>query len=145
MATEISREQWEQETERLCPSEQAHSAYVELEQFIVEATDLEVSYQKVARGKTDYATFLASVDGKCEIAQVYKGKCQLNWKMKSKVAGISDEQREQIEQAYEQFRVALDGKEGKGWETVRVLRLGEENVQQAVKKIAEDLTDIVSS
>jgi hypothetical protein len=114
MASDITREQWEEETERLCPSGQAYHAYVDLEQFIVEATDLNVTYQKVARGKTDYATFLATAGDKCSIAQVYKGKCQLNWKLKSKVPGISDEQREQIDQAYEEFRVALDGQERLG-------------------------------
>ncbi len=44
---------------------------------------------------------------------------------------------------YEEFRETLSGKEGKGWETVKVLRLGEENVQEAVKKLADGLTAIV--
>ena len=51
MATEITREEWDRETERLCPSGQAYSAYLALEQFIVEDTDLSVTYESVSRGK----------------------------------------------------------------------------------------------
>ena len=144
MATEITREDWARETERLCPSGLAYSAYVAIETFIVEDTDLNVSYESVPRGKSDYATFHATVGEKFSIAQVYKGICQLNWKMKGKVSGLSDEDRERIDEVYDEFRTTLEGKEGKGWETVKVLRLGEENVQEAIKKVASDLGEIMN-
>lgn len=145
MATDITREQWDLETERLCPSGQAYTAYVDLEEFIVEETGLKVTYQSVSRGKSDYATFLATAGDKCNVAQVYKGKFQLNWKVKVKVPGVTEEQRTRIDEIYEEFRIALDGEEGKGWETVKILRLGEETVQEAVKKLADDLCEIVGS
>ena len=37
---DITREDWVQETERLCPSSLAFNAYVELEEMIVADTDL---------------------------------------------------------------------------------------------------------
>ena len=142
MATDITREQWELETERLCPSGLAFNAYLELEQFIVENTDLTCSYQSVQRGKSAYATFLASA-GDCQICQIYKGQCQLNWRWKPKISGITDEERERVDEIFEEFRVALDGKENKGWETVKVLKVGEENVADAVKNLADQLCEIV--
>lgn len=142
MATDITREQWEVETERLCPSGLAFNAYLELEQFIVENTDLTCSYQSVQRGKSAYATFLATA-GDCHICQIYKGQCQLNWRWKPKISGITDEERERVDEIFEEFRVALDGKENKGWETVKVLKVGEENVADAVKKLADQLCEIV--
>ena len=145
MATEITREEWDRETERLCPSGQAYSAYEALEQYIVEETDLNVTYESVPRGKSDYATFHAFAGDHCSVCQVYKGQCQLNWKLKSKTAGLTEEQRELIGEAYEVFRTKLEGKEGKGWETVKVLRLGEENVQEAVKEVAGQLLEIVKT
>lgn len=145
MATEITRDDWARETERLCPSGLAYSAYVALERFIVEDTDLNVTYESVSRGKSDYATFHATAGEKFSIAQVYKGQCQLNWKVKPKIAGLSEEDRERVNQAYQLFREALDGKEGKGWETVKVLRLGEETVQEAVKKVADELGEIMNT
>ena len=50
MAVDITREQWEMETERLCPSALAFNAYSDLERYIVENTDLTCSYQSVSRG-----------------------------------------------------------------------------------------------
>ena len=142
-ATEISREQWERETERLCPSAQAFNAYVGLEQFIVDNTSLKCTYTSVTRGKSDYATFYASAGGQCSVIQVYKGQCQLNWRMKPKITGLDEEEHGRVNDIYEEFRTTLSGKEGKGWETVKVLRLGEEEVQEAVKKLADGLTSIV--
>jgi hypothetical protein len=144
-AIEITREDWARETERLCPSGLAYSAYVALEQFIVEDTDLKVTYESVQRGKSAYATFHATAGEKLSIAQVYKGQCQLNWKVKPNIAGLSEVGKGKVEQAFDAFRETLDGKEGKGWETVKVLRLGEETVLEAVKKVAEDLCDIFNS
>ncbi|MDG1874167.1 MAG: hypothetical protein P8J27_09660 [Mariniblastus sp.] len=140
---EITREQWERETERLCPSPQAYSAYVDLERFIAENTDLTCTYKSVPRGKSDYATFHGTAGSQCSVIQVYKGQCQLNWRWKNKISGLNEEEREQVNVVYEAFRDALDGKEGKGWETVKVLRLGEETVQEAVKKVADDLVGII--
>lgn len=142
MATDISREQWEAETERLCPSALAYNAYVELEQFIVDNTELTCTYQSVSRGKSDYATFLATA-GDCHVAQIYKGQCQLNWRWKPKIDGLSDEERDRVDAVYEEFRETLNGKENKGWETVKVLRLGEDAVQDAVKKLADELVGLV--
>lgn len=142
MATDITREQWELETERLCPSGLAFTAYLELEQFIVENTDLTCTYQSVQRGKSAYCTFLATA-GNCNVCQVYKGQCQLNWRWKLKIPGITEEERTQVDEIFEEFRVALDGKENKGWETVKVLRLGEENVNDAVKVMADKLCAIL--
>ena len=138
-AIEITREDWARETERLCPSGLAYSAYVALEQFIVDNTDLNVTYESVQRGKSAYATFHATAGPKLSIAQVYKGQCQLNWKVKPKIAGLSEEEKEKVDLAFEEFRESLEGKEGKGWETVKVLRLGEDNVLEAVKKVAGNL------
>ena len=59
------------------------------------------------------------------------------------MAGLNEEERAKVDEAYETFRASLDGKEGKGWETVKVLRLGEENVHEAVKKVADDLVGII--
>ncbi|MFK7766811.1 MAG: hypothetical protein AB8B55_06280 [Mariniblastus sp.] len=143
MATEITREQWDMETERLCPSAQAYNAYSGLEQFIVENTDLKCTYMSVSRGKSDYATFHATAGDKCSVIQIYKGQCQLMWRWKLKIAGLSEEEREQVNEIYEAFRVSLEGKEGKGWETVKVLRLGEETVHEAVKKVADELVDVI--
>ena len=67
----------------------------------------------------------------------------MNWRWKAKVAGLNEEERAKVDVAYEAFRAALDGKEGKGWETVKVLRLGEENVHEAVKKVADELVGII--
>ena len=142
-ATEITREQWERETERLCPSARAFNAYVGLEQFIVENTSLTCTYTSVTRGKSDYATFYASAGSQCSVIQVYKGQCQLNWRMKPKITGLNDDERERVGEIYEEFRETLTGKEGKGWETVKILRLGETEVQEAVKKLADELTEIV--
>ena len=141
--TDITREQWDQETERLCPSPQAYNAYVDLEQFIVDNTDLTCTYQSVPRGKSDYATFHATAGPQCSVIQVYKGQCQLMWRWKPKISGITEEEREEVDRIYEEFRASLNGKEGKGWETVKVLRLGEETVQEAVKKLAEQLCSIL--
>lgn len=143
MAEDITREQWERETERLCPSGQAYNAYVELEQFIVDNTDLTCTYKSVTRGKSDYATFHATAGAQCSVMQVYKGQCQLNWRWKPKITGLSEEEREEVNVVYEAFRAELTGKEGKGWETVKVLRLGEESVQEAVKKVADGLVGII--
>jgi hypothetical protein len=143
MAVDITREQWELETERLCPSALAFNAYNELEQFVVENTDLTCTYQSVPRGKSDYATFLAQA-GPCNVIQVYKGQCQLNWRWKLKIKDITEEERERVDEIFEEFRVTLNGKEDKGWETVKVLRLGEENVHQAVKVLADQLCEILA-
>jgi len=142
-ATEITREQWERETERLCPSAQAFNAYVGLEQFIVDNTSLKCTYTSVTRGKSDYATFYASAGDHCSVIQVYKGQCQLNWRMTPKISSLGDDERSRATEIYEEFRSSLNGKEGKGWETVKVLRLGEDEVQEAVKKLADGITDIV--
>lgn len=143
MSVEITREQWERETERLCPSPQAFNAYLALEQFITEHTELTCTYNSVTRGKSDYATFHGTAGDKCSVIQVYKGQCQLNWRWKPKIAGLNEEERTRVDEVYEEFRATLNGKEGKGWETVKVLRLGEENVQEALKKVADDLVDII--
>ena len=95
------------------------------------------------RGKSDYATFHATAGPQCSVIQVYKGQCQLMWRWKNKITGLDEEERERVNEIYEEFRSTLSGKEGKGWETVKVLRLGEENVQEAVKKLADDLTQII--
>ena len=87
--------------------------------------------------------FYASAGTQCAVIQVYKGQCQLNWRMKPKITGLDEEERERVGEIYEEFRTSLTGKEGKGWETVKVLRLGEDEVQEAVKKLADDLTEIV--
>ena len=130
------------ETERLCPSALAYNAYNDLEKFIVENTDLKCTYQSVSRGKSDYATFLGQA-GNVNVIQVYKGQCQLNWRWKLKVPGTTEEERAQVDEIFEEFRLALNGKEDKGWETVKVLRLGEENVQEAVQVVAEKLMAII--
>jgi len=111
--TEITREQWIEETERLCPSDRAFDAYVALEEVMCADTDLDVSYMSVSRGKSDYCTFSAA--------------------------------NESLIEAFEEFRTTLNGVEGKGWETVKVLRLGEETVQEAVVKLAEKIVPIVKA
>ena len=144
MATEISREQWAKETERLCPSSQAFSAYEQLERTVVEETDMECTYKCVPRGQSDYCTFTGSV-GRVNIIQVYKGICQLNWRWKPKIPGLSEEQHAEVNRVMDEFRTELNGKEGKGWETVKVLRLGLENVENAIKKVATGVEEIVAA
>jgi hypothetical protein len=60
-----------------------------------------------------------------------------------KLSGVSDEEREILLAAYEDFRVELNGKEGKGWETVKVILMGEEKVHDAIRKLAAELTSVV--
>ncbi len=144
MPTEITREQWLEETERLCPSDRAYDAYVELEEQICENTDLDVSYMSVSRGKSDYATFSAFI-GKCAVAQMYKGQCQLNWRWKGTMPGLTEEGNSRLEEAYETFRTTLNGVEGKGWETVKVLRLGEDNVRDAVLALSTEIVEVVNA
>ena len=141
---EITREDWVQETERLCPSALAYNAYVELEEMIVADTDLSVTYKRVPRGKSSYATFQANAGTQLHVIQVYKGQCQLHMRVNPKLTGVTDEEREVLLAAYEDFRSTLDGKEGKGWETVKVIRKGEEKVHDAIRKLAEELTSVIS-
>ena len=142
--TEITREQWLEETERLCPSDRAYDAYVALEEVICADTDLDVSYMSVSRGKSDYCTFSAFI-GKCAVSQMYKGQCQLNWRWKGTMPGLTEEANDNLVEAFEEFRTTLNGVEGKGWETVKVLRLGEVNVQEAVVKLSEKIVAIVKA
>ena len=145
MAAEpVTREQWAKETEKLCPSSQAFDAYEQLEQMIDQETDIVCDYQRVQRGQNAYCTFSGKASG-IDIIQVYKGICQLNWRCKPKPGGLSEEQSAEMEQAFEEFRQTLNGKEGKGWETVKVLRLGIENVEDAIKKVAATVDEIVSA
>lgn len=140
---DITREDWVQETERLCPSALAYNAYVDLEEMIVADTDLTVTYKRVPRGKSSYATFQANAGNQLHVIQVYKGQCQLHMRVNPKLTGASDEEREVLLAAYEDFRTTLDGKEGKGWETVKVIRKGEEKVHDAIRKLAEELTSVL--
>ena len=142
--TKITREQWLEETERLCPSDRAYDAYVALEEEICQNTDLDVTYMSVSRGKSDYATFSAFA-GKCAVTQMYKGQCQLNWRWKGTMPGLTEEGKTKLEEVYEEFRITLDGKEGKGWETVKVLRLGEDKVRDAVIKLSAELVKVVAA
>ena len=145
MATEISRDEWATETERLCPSAQAFTAYEQLERLVSEETEMDCSYKCVPRGQSDYCTFKGSVAGRIDIIQVYKGICQLNWRWKSKIPGLSEEQHGEINRIMDEFREGLNGKEGKGWETVKVLRLGVDNVQDAIKKVAADVEEVMTT
>ncbi len=140
---DITREDWVQETERLCPSALAYNAYVELEEMIVADTDLAVTYKRVPRGKSSYATFQANAGNQLHVIQVYKGQCQLHMRVNPKLTGVSEEEREILLAAYEDFRATLDGKEGKGWETVKVIRKGEEKVHDAIRKLASELTSVI--
>ncbi len=144
MATEITREQWAIETERLCPSTQAFTAYEQLERSVAEETDLDCTYFCVPRGQSDYCTFTGSVAGRIDIIQVYKGICQLNWRWKPKIPGLNEEQHSEINRIMDEFRSELNGKEGKGWETVKVLRLGIDNVQDAIKKVAAGVDEVMT-
>jgi len=140
---DITREDWVQESERLCPSSLAFNAYVELEEMIVADTDLAVTYKRVPRGKSSYATFQANAGTHLHVIQVYKGQCQLHMRVNPKLSGVSDEDREILLAAYEDFRVELNGKEGKGWETVKVIRMGEEKVHDAIRKLAAELMSVI--
>jgi hypothetical protein len=142
---DITREDWVEETERLCPSALAFNAYVELEEMIVADTDLNVTYKRVPRGKSSYATFQANAGTQLHVIQVYKGQCQLHMRVNPKLTGVSDDEREILLAAYEDFRTTLDGKEGKGWETVKVIRMGEEKVHDAIRKLASELNSVVES
>jgi len=117
---------------------------VALEEEICENTDLDVSYMSVSRGKSDYATFSAFI-GKCAVTQMYKGQCQLNWRWKGTMPGLTEEANESLIAAYEEFRTTLNGVEGKGWETVKVLRLGEDEVKEAVLKLSAEIVGIVKA
>ena len=59
------------------------------------------------------------------------------------MTGATDEDRELLLAAYEDFRTELNGKEGKGWETVKVIRMGEEKVHDAIRKLAGELNSVV--
>ena len=140
---DITREDWVQETERLCPSSLAFNAYVELEEMIVADTDLAVTYKRVPRGKSSYCTFQANAGTQLHVIQIYKGQCQLHMRVNPKLTGATDEDRELLLAAYEDFRTELNGKEGKGWETVKVIRMGEEKVHDAIRKLAGELNSVV--
>ena len=62
-----------------------------------------------------------------------------------KLTGATDEDRELLLAAYEDFRTELNGKEGKGWETVKVIRMGEEKVHDAIRKLAGELNSVVAT
>ena len=145
MSAEVTRDQWATETERLCPSMQAFNAYEQLERTVSEETELNCAYTLAARGQSSYCTFTGSVDGRINIIQVYKGICQLNWRWKPKIPGLSDEQHAEVNRVMDEFRMSLNGKEGKGWETIKVLRLGLDNVEDAIKKVANDIEGVMTA
>jgi hypothetical protein len=137
---DVTREEWAEETERLCPSSLAYS---DLEEMIVNETDLSVTYKRVPRGKSSYCTFQANAGSHLHVIQVYKGQCQLHMRVNPKLTNVTDEDRELLLQAYEDFRTTLNGKEGKGWETVKVIRMGEEKVHDAIRKLASELIEVL--
>ncbi len=141
---EVTRDQWAKETEKLCPSTQAFTAYEQLEQMVTEETQINCGYQRVQRGQNAYCTFSGKHAG-MDIIQVYKGICQLNWRCKPKIPGITEEQHEELNQAFEDFRTSLGGKEGKGWETIKVLRHGTETVEDVIRKLSESIDGVLSS
>jgi hypothetical protein len=145
MSAEVTRDQWATETERMCPSMQAFNAYEQLERTASEETDLDCSYTLASRGQSSYCTFTGSVAGRINIIQVYKGICQLNWRWKPKIPGLTDEQHAEVNRVLDEFRASLDGKEGKGWETVKVLRLGVDTVEEALKKVVTDIEDVMTA
>jgi hypothetical protein len=140
---DVTREEWAEETERLCPSSLAYNAYSDLEEMIVNETDLSVTYKRVPRGKSSYCTFQANAGSHLHVIQVYKGQCQLHMRVNPKLTNVTDEDRELLLQAYEDFRTTLNGKEGKGWETVKVIRMGEEKVHDAIRKLASELIEVL--
>jgi len=142
---DVTREDWVQETERLCPSSLAFNAYVDLEEMIVSETDLDVTYKRVPRGKSSYCTFQANAGTQLHVIQIYKGQCQLHMRVNPKLTGMNDEERETLLAAYEEFRTELNGTEGKGWETTKVIRTGEEKVHEAIQKLAASLTEVVKN
>ena len=142
---DVTREEWVEETERLCPSSLAFNAYADLEEMIVSETDLAVTYKRVPRGKSSYCTFQANAGTQLHVIQIYKGQCQLHMRVNPKLTGATDEEREILLAAYEDFRTELNGKEGKGWETVKVILMGEEKVHDAIRKLASDLVGVVGT
>jgi hypothetical protein len=140
---DVTREDWMQETERLCPSSLAFNAYADLEEMIVSETELTCTYKRVPRGKSSYCTFQANAGTQLHVIQVYKGQCQLHMRVNPKLTGVTDEERELLLAAYEEFRTELNGCEGKGWETVKVILMGEEKVHDAIRKLASDLIAVV--
>lgn len=142
MSTDITRDDWAIESERLCPSSQAFSAYEQIERMVAEETELVCIYKKVPRGQSSYCTFTGAAAGKVPLIQVYKGICQLNWRWKPKITGLNEEQHAEVNSFMEAMRVELNGKEGKGWETIKVLRLGIDNVEESIKKAADGIDNV---
>ena len=136
---EIPRSDWLAETQQLCPSDAAIDAYVALERYVVEKTPLLATYRRNKHGKSHFATFCGSALGQCNVIQIYKGRCWLNWKWTPDKSARPAKQVESINRAFEQLRFSLDGSKTKGWEQVKVVRLGLDRVKSALLKASVDL------
>lgn len=141
----IPRDEWLTEMAKLSPSTAAFEAYVELEEFVVDSTELTATYRRNKRGQSHYATFNRSVDGHCSVVQIFGGHCELIWKWKKAVPGITPDQHHAINEVFDQFRLSLDGSKKVSWEHVKVLRLGTSRVKEALALAANELVTIMRS
>ena len=139
----IARDQWVEETRTLSASEEAFKAYVELERFVVDHTDLIGTYRRNTKGESHYATFNGSAQGKCSIIQMFNGRCELIWKWRKAIPGMSSEQHREINEAMDRFRESLDGSPEKSWEQVKVLTLGVPRVQESLRSVAAEVLEVM--
>lgn len=138
----ISRDVWLTETEAKCRSNEEAQALVELEQFIVKHTGLLVTYRRNPGGISHFATFNGSVDGHCSVIQINNGECHLIWKWKNAIPGLMDEQHQRDNEAFDEFRQALGGRE-QSWQKIPVLDLGLTRIQDALRLVSEKLHTII--
>lgn len=141
----VTRDEWLKEMSNLSPSDKAFEAYVELEEFVVGHTALTATYRRNKRGQSHYATFNGSVDGHCSVSQILAGRCELIWKWKKSIRGITPDQHLAINETLDRFRLSLDGSKLKSWEQVKVLRLGKTRVKDALAVAANELVAIMRS
>lgn len=138
---EIRQVEWHAEMETKTHPD-ALKAYLALERYIIDYTDLKVTYRRNLSGNSHHATFCASARGHCCVIQVLNGSCELIWDWKSKIPGASKEKHDAVRGAFDRFRRSLGGKK-QGYEKVKVLSLGIERVQEAIKKVSDELNVIL--
>lgn len=141
---DISRDEWLKEIETKSPSDQAYEAYVKLERFVIERTDLLGTYRRNTGGQSHHATFNGSAMGHCSVIQILAGRCELMWKWKKAIPGMTMEQHAEINNALDRFRKSLGGSKEKSWEHVNVLRLGVSQVQEALRVVSGEVLGIMN-
>jgi len=75
---------------------------------------------------------------------MYAGQCELIWKWRKEIPGMSSEQHRKINDAFDRCRESLDGSPDKSWERVNVLAMGVPRVQEALRVLSNTLLEVMS-